>query len=146
MHRTQNPTGSTVEVSPAVILRGAARYLARHDWMQGNYYPLNTASPFPPACAVGAMAMAAYGCRHESLYYTGDEQGRRDLGRAVDAFADYLSRLEPTIALTGDEAIDIDLEMSPFAWNDDPQRTKEDVILALHAAAAEYERMHGGDR
>ena len=146
MHRTQTPTGSTAEVTPAAILRGAARYLARHDWMQGNYYPLDTTNPFPPACAVGAMAMAAYGCRHESLYYGGDDQGRRDLGRAVDAFADYLARLEPTIVLTSDQAIDIDLEMSPFAWNDDPQRTKEDVILALHAAASDYERTHGGAR
>jgi hypothetical protein len=146
MHRTENSTGSTVEVTPAVILRGAARYLARHDWMQGNYYPLDTTAPFPPACAVGAMAMAAYGCRHESLYYTGDEHGRRDLGRTVDTFTDYLRRTFPVAASTDDELIELDLEVSPFAWNDDPLRTKADVIRALHAAAAEYEHTHGGAR
>ena len=121
MHPTHTPTSSAdhiddpaVVVTPADTMRGAARYLSRHGLHQGTYYPRPDQptepgyQPFPPACVVGALAMAAYGRRHESLYYGGDDQGRRDLGRAVDAFAADLARLEPTIVLTSDQAIDID--------------------------------------
>ena len=69
MKATQNPP--TAEVTPAVILRGAATYIARYGWTQGTYYADQAApdgmsvepNPTPPACAMGAIAMAAFGRR-----------------------------------------------------------------------------------
>ena len=65
MHRTQNPNASaadtiddaTLVVTPADILRGAARYLETHGWIQGNYYNADGGA-FPAACALGARGRA----------------------------------------------------------------------------------------
>ena len=63
MHRTQNPTSSAADtdnrsvVTPADILRGAARYLEEHGWHRGAYYDTTTDKPFPPADVVGAKLL-----------------------------------------------------------------------------------------
>src|SRR4051812_6352319 len=67
MHRTHNPTAPAADtddpsvVTPADILRGAARYLQLHGWIQHAYYGGDDTAAFPPACADGAIGMAAYG-------------------------------------------------------------------------------------
>jgi hypothetical protein len=151
MHRTQNPTSSAADtanrsvVTPADILRGAARYLEEHGWHRGAYYGGTPGQPFPPADAVGAIGMAAYGTRQDDLY-TPDAPADdiRGFRRAVDCFCDYLGRTEPMCRLSGDEDIDLDLELSPFVWNDDPARHRLHVVLALNAAAKDWDRTHGG--
>ncbi len=153
MHRTQNPTGPAATaddrsvVTPATILRGAANYLVQHGWHRTAYYGGLDTDPFPPADVIGAIGMAAYGKRQDDLY-TPDAPAEqiRDFRRAVDCFCDYLGRTEPMCRLSGDEDIDLDLEISPFIWNDDPQRQGLHVVLALNAAAKDFDRAHGGTR
>jgi hypothetical protein len=153
MHRTQNPTAPAADtadpsvVTPADILRGAARYLDQHGWYRTAYYGGAEDNPFPPADVVGAIAMAAYGKRHDDIYTPhAPDADIRAFRRAVDTFCDYLSRYEPMCRLTGDEDVDLDLELSPFIWNDDPQRTALHATLALLHAAKDWDRSHGGAR
>ena len=94
MHRTHNPTGFTVEVTPAVILRGAARYLETHGWTQGDYYATIAEDPFPAACADGAIGMAAYGYRWPFPGDNHTDLGYRDYTRALDCLLDYLDHVE----------------------------------------------------
>src|SRR5690242_5380342 len=119
MHRTHHPTSPAADpdnpgvVTPADILRGAARYLDTHGWHQGTYFASDdlgtrvTDEPFPAACVVGAIAMAAYGTKSDDLYAPGNVPATsvRDFHRAVDALTDYLDRFEPICRLTDDEEI-----------------------------------------
>ncbi|MFG1609285.1 hypothetical protein [Actinoplanes sp. NPDC049265] len=152
MHRTQNLTGTAAEtdgftlVTPADILRGASEYLVQHGWNRGVYYGGAEDNPFPPADAIGAISMAAYGNREHLYSSTAPADETRLFRRAVDYFCDYLGRHEPVHRATGDEDIDLDLELSPFLWNDDPQRHGLHVVLALKAAAKDWDRTHGGAR
>ena len=133
MHRTQNQPHSpapAVDISPATILRGAAQYLTAHGWTQGAYYA-DITQPFPAACVTGAIAMAAYGRTTPYPSHT-NAPGVRDYRRAVDALADYLD-------LEGHYDPDSDIVL-PFSWNDDPDRTAEQVISTLHAAAEQCDR------
>lgn len=104
-------------------LRKAADYLAEHGWHQGSLYSHEAAlGPFPPACAIGAIrkACGGYGARrNDSLF-----------DAAARQFNGYL---------TG-QGVGLDGTDPPAAgWNDDPNRTAEDVILALKKAAVEDE-------
>ncbi len=136
MHRTQNTTASpapAVDISPATTLRGAALYLTRHGWTQDNYYA-DITQPFPAACVTGAIAMAAYGRTTPYPSHT-NAPGVRDYRRAVDTLIDYLdSEGHPT-------DLDSDVVM-PFSWNDDPDRTAEQITATLRAAADDYDWSH----
>ena len=147
MHRTQNPTARAADtdnpavVTPALILRGAATYLDRHGWTQGRHY--SGTDPFPPADAVGAIAMAAHGQRSNDIFVTdASDDATRDFRRAVDAFCDYLSRYEPTCTLSADPGTDLDIELCPYIWNDALALTAQHVTRALRAAANDYDRTH----
>ncbi len=142
MHRTQNTPGtaadtddSTVVVTPADILRGAARYLEIHGWTRATYYS-NHGGPFPPACAIGAIGMAAHG-RLVTLPCTSGP-GRHDARRARDYHTAYLTD-------TGVLSIPAD-DFRPWPtvidWNDRPDQTAVAVIASLHAAADEYVWTH----
>lgn len=146
MHRTHTPTisaadtdDSTVVVTPADILRGAARYLEIHGWHQGDYYAFIAAVPFPPACVTGAIGMAAHGTRLESPT-TGSVPTARDFRVAFHYLSGYLADngLTATTATDSDE-IDTD---SPFRWNDNDGQTAAMVITVLRAAADDYDRTH----
>ena len=120
-------TGTAVAPTPADLLRGAALYLRRHGWIQDDYYrPASGRAAAPPACAVGAIAMAAYGQPVDapSLH---TEPEVKDFHRAVDALDGYL---QDTYAA--------DL----YTWNDTPGRTADQVITALQAAAGRRDRAH----
>ena len=145
MHRTQNPTGTaadtddTIVVTPADILRGAARYLEIHGWTQRDHYS-NQGGPFPPACALGAIGMAAHG--HLVVLPCNSGPGRRDARRARQYLTDYLTDLG-IIAAPADE-----WDTTPatvYDWNDRDDQTAETVIATLHAAADEYVFEHATD-
>lgn len=140
MKATQNPP--TAEVSPAVILRGAALYISRHGWSQGTYYADNTApdgmsvqsNPTPPACAMGAIAIAAFGRRLPEDSFLLPEWV--DYKNAEDALLAHLDLLYPP---TGDD----DFPHPEIGeWNDQPDRTAEQVIDTLTAAANEWDNAH----
>jgi hypothetical protein len=158
MHRTQNPTAPAADtadpsvVTPADILRGAARYLEAHGWTQNVYYGGNADEAFPPACADGAIGMAAYGRVTACPGREKQDPGYRDYNRACDYFGGYLRQIgyqppcDPWCPGDPDCLCDNDETEVVFVWNDDPQCIKQDVVRALNAAADDYERTHGGTR
>jgi hypothetical protein len=134
----QLPTIGTV--TPAGLLRMAALYLRRHGWHQGTYYA-TTDHPTPPACAAGAIGIAATGHRVEHF-----SQLDADTLATLGALVDYLDAHEPVFFLDEDGFL-VDEHGWPFSWNDDPARTAEQVITALEAAADEWDSLHtsGGE-
>ncbi|KPI09908.1 hypothetical protein OV450_3399 [Actinobacteria bacterium OV450] len=103
-------------MTPEQILDEAVHVIERDGWHQGRLTSGNASTG--PVCALGAITRAATG---NAFNYTGE----------ADAAA---NRLGAHIV----EACSI--EDSSWwqnipAWNDDPARTKEDVILALKQAA-----------
>jgi hypothetical protein len=128
---TQPPDAA---VTPAVVLRGAARYLQLHGWTQGTYYADQPDNPTPPACAMGALAMAAFGQRLPQSPFTKPEWA--DYKRAEDVLLDHLGRLHPP---TSDDDYP---EPGLGDWNDQPDRTPDQVIAALTAAAGQWDYRH----
>src|SRR4051794_10897029 len=56
------PATADPELTPAVLLRGAALYLTRHGRTVGEFFANSDAEyPFPAACASGAINIAAHG-------------------------------------------------------------------------------------
>jgi hypothetical protein len=138
------PPAVAVNLTPADILRGAARYLQLHGWTQGNLYAdtghTTNASPFGvAACALGAIGMAALGKRVQDDPEFPDEW--REYQRASNALDDYLTitGAKNTVPAPNGESPDA---ASVGDWNDAPGRTAEEVIAALLAAADEWERQH----
>jgi hypothetical protein len=158
MHPTHNPTVCAADtdtpaevVNPATILRGAATYLETHGWTQHVYYGGTPDQPFPPACADGAIGMAAYG---RKAGFPGETQhpAYRDYNRALDYLCGYLEQTSanPTCDLSCSDGTDcwcgVNAAADPFGWNDKQGQTAETVIAGLRAAADEYDRTHGGIR
>ncbi|SCL36826.1 hypothetical protein GA0074692_4460 [Micromonospora pallida] len=145
MKATHNPpTGE--QDTPAVLLRCAALYLSRHGWHQGTYYTANTDTLTPPACAVGAIGMAAAG-RRTDHFSSLDYDTQVTYRRTVNVFTHYLDTHHPLPVIDEDGFL-VDEHTSPFSWNDDPARTVDEVIKALIGAADEWDRLHpaGGAR
>jgi hypothetical protein len=138
MHPTHNPP--EVEQTPADVLRHAALYLSRHGWIQRTYY--GTPGPTPPACALGAIAMAAYG-NPVAEPFNVDQPGWSDYYNAAESFNDYLhlAGLMPDDPdSTGENGDDFDV----YDWNDLAATTGEQVITALQSAAQQWETEHTG--
>jgi hypothetical protein len=142
MHRTQNPTGpaadtdDTPPVTPADILRGAARYLEIHGWHRRDYYATTTV-PFPAADVAGAIGMAAHGGFHDVPCLDGPNV--RDYTRAYAYLTTYL---------VDQGAIADDPDRGPMNvdwWNDQPTQTAGNVAATLRAAADEYDWQHATD-
>ncbi|MDG4794058.1 hypothetical protein [Micromonospora sp. WMMD1082] len=145
MKATHNPP-TPAQVTPADLLRMAALYLRRHGWHQGTYYaPTNTPTATPPACAAGAIGIAAAGHRVEHFSQL-DPDALGDYLAALGAFVDYLDTTEPLFLIDEDGYL-IDEHTSPYSWNDSPGRTCEQVITALETAADEWDHLHttGGE-
>lgn len=141
MNPTQKPLdtlGALADLTPADTLRCAARYLELRGWTQGAYYGTEN-TPFPPACAAGAIGMAAHG-RLNSIPHDGlNRSGARDYTRALDALTCYLLDNNPDpVRPYGDD----DPSGDPFEWNDRPGRTAEQVISTLRAAADDHDWSH----
>jgi hypothetical protein len=144
MHRTQNPTHSAADaddrsvVTPADILRGAARYLELHGWTQGDYYAGN--EPFPPACAIGAIGMAAHGVGTDCPHFDGPNP--RDCNLAFAYLRGYLFDHGHITTLGNDWSTEA---TTTGEWNDRDDQTAATVIATLRAAADDYDRTHGTD-
>jgi hypothetical protein len=132
VHPTQQQATTDVAPTPADLLRGAALYLERHGWTRDNYFAHHD-RPTPPACVLGALAMAVYGQATDDPY-----SGVNDLAanRMFCRVADYL---DCHVALATAGVLD-----SVVLWNDDESRTAEQVIAALREAAAIWDRQHPG--
>jgi hypothetical protein len=138
---TVNPTQNQardLDLSPAELLRGAAVYVARHGFHQGDMFAADT-DPFPAACAQGAVKMAI--CGRPYAAYT-REQGLL-FDRAMNALVAYLDtrfNLLPVDDENTDEFAD------PFQtvadWNDETGRTAAQLVTALNGAADEWEFFH----
>jgi len=133
----------TNTVTPADILRYAALYLYRHGWHQGDMFA-DPDQPTPPACAQGAIRMAV--CGSPTVAYTADTSLMVD--RAIGEFACWLAWNDPGYL---DEFKQFDLHDDDTAldqvagdWNDEPDRTADEVIAALNAAADSWDRIHPG--
>lgn len=134
MHPTQNPPTTTTpaaEITPAVILRGAARYLELHGWHRGDAFQPDTGRPFPPACALGAIQAAVTGTAN----------------RVTSADIPAMCSAELVLAAHLDDDPDR-LDTDPFEligdWNDHADRTAAQVITALTEAADDWDRIHTG--
>jgi hypothetical protein len=134
MKATHTPAPADVVVTPAVVLRGAARYLQLHGWTQGTYYADQPDNPTPPACLMGALAMAAFGQRLPTDAWQWPEWA--DYKRAEDILLDHLGRLHPP---TSDDDYP---EPGLGDWNDQPDRTAKQVIAALAACADDWDDTH----
>jgi hypothetical protein len=94
----------------AHTLREAAEYIGEHGWLQGTL-----SSADGRVCAIGAI---------QRIGGTGNARSYD----AVDALYEYLD-LPMTTGILHPVAI----------WNDEPERTAEDVILAMKCAAEELD-------
>ncbi|MEV5694198.1 DUF6197 family protein [Micromonospora globbae] len=140
MNPTQNQPhtpGALADLSPAIILRCAARYLELHGWNQGTYYArTEDDNPFPPACVSAALAMATHGHRMPVPHDLRTASAARDYSRALDALTCYLLATAPDpVHICNDDDVPTG---DPFEWNDHPDRTAEQVIATLRAAADDY--------
>lgn len=127
-------------MTPEDLLLKAAEIIERDGWYQGYYYEMpegngisgtadwykrdHAASRTAPVCALGALRRAAYG--HSSYLEGGREP------RGLKAAAEKLSKLMPLTAVEREAGLE---HMPISSWNDKPERTAEDVILALKQAA-----------
>ncbi len=139
MHPTHNPSvdvTAVVDSTPADVLRGAALYLRRHGFHQGDMFASLTTLT-PPACAQGAVKMAICGSPHAT--YTLDQAGLFD--QTMTVLAEHAGmpydwdahRLPDTEPVAPAEWV--------ADWNDDPDRTVEQVITAMTTAADDWDHI-----
>jgi hypothetical protein len=127
MHATHNPPDS--HPTPADTLRAAAKYLRRHGWIQHRYYA-DLHSPSPAACTLGALYIVTHGQPTAEPYVDVFD----DTGHA-DAYIQFVNA-EFTLSLfLGLHRSD---RTGVHEWNDEPDRTAADVILALLNAAEDF--------
>jgi hypothetical protein len=100
--------------SAAEVLRRAAEYMSEHGWIQGRLQNENG------VCAMGAISNALRDVMHNHPY---NEEGARLERIAVTMMSGYLN-----------VGISSHVNHIP-SWNDAPDRTAEDVILALKHSA-----------
>jgi hypothetical protein len=144
MNRTQNQTGTAADtttdlvVTPALTLRGAASYLELRGWTRADYYDGD--GPFPTACALGAIGMAAHGHR-TTIPTSAALQTTGDCRRAAGYLKTYLNDIG--IGAYFDE--DADDFTDIVGWNDCDSQTADNVIVTLRAAADEYDWEHASE-
>ena len=144
MQPTQN-TDLVEVITPADTLRGAALYLIRHGWFQGDMFDLSDPEvAFPPACGLGGIRMAVFGRTDiDADALTPEHADAFD--HAVTALADHLVLSGAVTADVSDSVavsqIGSDAREELVAdWNDDPSRIGSHVIAALKGAADEWDR------
>jgi len=147
MHPTHQPTSDLVTRSstPAAVLRHAAIYLWRYGWTKAAFYEQpdpEIEHPFPPACTVGAIRAAVFGKPMDALYDT--------TGSELDN-PDHTKLVEQVIAAQRVLAAEVDPDFDPDEsgtldviadWNDCYERTICDVLIALYAAADQWDATH----
>jgi hypothetical protein len=144
MKATHQPTltPATDPMRPSALLRGAATYIETYGRTTGEFFDLLSDQQFPPACAAGAIGIAAHGrpvlCSDESTEDTASDA-------AITAMRVFAASLDGDYA-NGDHstsAIDI-----IGAVNDNPKTSDTDIVMALNEAADDWDRAHpiGGAR
>ncbi len=139
MHPTHNPSvdvTAVVDSTPADVLRGAALYLRRHGFHQGDMFASLTILT-PAACAQGAVKMAI--CGDPQASYTLDQVALFDLTMIV---------LAEHVGMSYDRNTEL-FELFPAKdpgdwvadWNDDSRRTAEQVITAMTTAADDWDHI-----
>ena len=143
MHATQPPPtpGTGIADEPersatADVLRRAADHLTKHGWVQHHYYGTN--HPHPAACAVGALAIAAYGYPHADPFSAAFDGPASELD-AWHLFVDAEFALAAYLGLHTIADGPALFDESIHGWNDHPSRTSTEVIAALNAAADRHQ-------
>lgn len=107
---------------PRQILRGAAEYISEHGWNQGDFRDAQTGA----VCAAGGI-FAVLGFEY-------DEDG---LPASNTTYKEYVA--ETALAMLADSVGIVPPGHSSISdipeWNDAPERTAEDVILAMKRAS-----------
>lgn len=146
MNPTQKPIhtpGALADLTPADILRCAARYLELRGWTQGDPYELADRLAFPPACTLGAITAAVYG-------YPASIQDRQIGDDATDALRDSTVRCLADFLWQDGRVPEFDYHGAlccsnteiVSGWNDDATQTLPDVLGILRAAADDYDWSH----
>ena len=132
-------------LTPAVLLRGAADYLTRNGWIQGDFFDLVTEANYPPACSMGAINFCAHGRAILGSDDTAEDPKTDAAIQAMRVFAAHLNidYTDPESVAFKTSAVDLIGD-----WNDDKGRTLAEVVEALHDAANDWETTHhtGGAR
>jgi hypothetical protein len=144
MKATHQPTTTPVSdpMRPSALLRSAATYIEIYGRTTGEFFDLLTDQPFPPACAGGAIGIAAHG---RPVLCSDDDTDDDASDAAITAMRVLAAHLDCDYA-AGDYAVSaIDII---GAFNDDQHTTDTDVVLALNEAADDWDRTHhtGGAR
>ncbi len=134
-NQTVDPDDDTA-LTPADLLRGAATYLRRHGWIKGTIFDLLSPEPFPPACAIGAINMATYG---RPILNADDNHDDPETDQVIRALRVFASTLDPDYDPFETSAVDLIGD-----WNDQPSRTRHDVVQALTEAADDWDTAHTG--
>ncbi len=137
MHLTQNPV-SEVEQTPADHLRHAALYLTRYGWTQLDFYSWSDQDEvlLPSACLVGAIRVAVCGRACSSADTNSQD---REIRAAMYLIAEHLG-LGPDNECDAVDVEAAEIEARLAGWNDKEERTCEQVLAELTAAADAYDR------
>jgi len=122
----------TTESTPQALLKRAADVIDKRGWHQGGY-----TNDTGCVCTLGALRVAAAGVPDDAPYWDVqsaaldlpgrfDDPDHDEVDRAAVALEDYFGRHN----ILGWDVAD---------WNDNPERTKDEVTAALRAAAEEVE-------
>lgn len=147
MNPTQNQAQTPappVAITPADILRGAARYLELHGWIQADPFGRTPdGGIFPLACVSGAMTMAVYGRPTDpDDPRNNDSESAEQYHRALRCLADALwadgrvaeQELSAPVYMSANQVV--------TDWNDEAGQTTADVTAFLNAAADDYDWAH----
>jgi hypothetical protein len=146
MHATQKLVADPV--TPARVLRDAARYLLRHGWHQGDLFAdLDRFEAgellMPPACALGAIHVSVLGIPAPGEWAP---ETAAVFGAAVAALADHLILCQDGVVAHVGDVLDSDSQYMWEGligdWNDAPERIIGHVVAALFGAADEWDRLH----
>lgn len=105
-----------------VILAEAADYIAEHGWTQGDYRDDATGG----VCALGAIWST-----RDGILTVDEDDGRHKFLASIDVCDKALVLLSQHLNVGPPGAWGAHVPN----WNDQPERTAEDVILALKGAA-----------
>jgi len=136
--RITAPAGADPALTPSLLLRCAATYLHTYGRTTGEFFDLLTDQPFPPACAGGAITIAAHG---KAILCSDDRADDAVTDAAITAMRVFAAYLDADYA-TGDttvSAIDI-----IGGFNDNPDVSTRLVIEALNDAADDWDTHHRG--
>ncbi len=123
-------TVTFLAVTPAVTLRSAAAYLARHGWIRGCYYDTGALVFTPAACMVGAIGIVCYGGPVDAPAQMFEDPGFPDFEAAI-GFLEFFLLFEHGW-------------VSAYEFNDAKGRKACEVIDMLRTAADAWELTRGG--